>query len=321
MRLVFMGSGDFAVPCLAALLEVGHTIDLVVTQPDRRAGRGGAVRPTPVKVAAEELGLKCKQPTSPRDESFLGQVRVRGLDLGVVVAYGHKLPPELLRIPRLGFINAHASLLPKYRGAAPVPHAILNGESETGVTVFGLVEDWDSGPIFGVARTPIRVDDTAGSVLDRLSVLAGGLLAKVAAALAEDRVQARSQNPSEVTTAPKLHREDGRLSWSLSAYEIDCRVRAFQPWPEAFTMVPGKRGKQCRLHVLGVEKAGEKDEWVRGSEVPGAVLLADPRAGLGIRAGKGEGVRLLRVKPEGRHDMTGAEFVRGSRVKVGQVLQ
>jgi methionyl-tRNA formyltransferase len=319
MRIVFFGSGAFAVPCLEALSGSGQNIALVVTQPDRRAGRGGHLRKTPVKETAEALGLPVYQPQTLREEEVRIRLEAEAPDLCTIVAYGKKVPPELLTIPPHGFLNAHASILPQYRGAAPVPHAIWHGEEQTGVTVFRLEPDWDSGPVFGYVRTPIRSNDTSESVLARLAPMAGNLLAQVAADIEAGSAQPVPQEHAEATRAPKLTREDGRIDWAQSPERIDRMVRAFQPWPEAFTTIAGKRGRRQRVQVLGVEREPARDG-AASTATPGEVLVADAREGLVVSVGAGESLRLTRVKPEGKREMSGAEFVRGARLGPGDRL-
>ncbi|MBN1257125.1 MAG: methionyl-tRNA formyltransferase, partial [Planctomycetes bacterium] len=251
MKIVFFGSGEFAVPSLQALCAAGYELTLVGTQPDRPAGRGGQIRQTPVCLAAQDLGLAIFQPEKLRGNAEVVQtLQAEAPDLCVVVAYGHLIPDELLQIPRHGFINAHASLLPKYRGAAPVPHAILNGETETGVTIFKLDADWDTGPVYGKIKTPISSDDTSGSVLERLSLLAGELMVTIVGQIDQGTLTPLPQTSEGACKAPKFTREDGMIDWSMSAAAIDCLVRAFQPWPEAFTTFAGKRGRLMQLHIL-----------------------------------------------------------------------
>jgi methionyl-tRNA formyltransferase len=316
MRIVFFGSGDFAVPCLQGLAAARHEIPLVVTQPDRPAGRGGGLRRTPVKETAEALCIPTFEPERLRDETAHDRLRGAAPALCAIVAYGKLVPGSLLSIPEHGFINAHASLLPKYRGAAPVPHAILAGETETGVTVFRLAETWDSGPVYGTVRTPIRPQDTSETVLERLSFLAADLLVRVVAEIDSGAAEPRPQAHEAATRAPKLTREAGRIDWADPAARIDRQVRAFQPWPEAYTTMPGKRGRTRRVHILGVEREPQRDPAARNAP-PGTVIEADPKEGVVVAAGAGEALRLTRIKPEGRGAMSGAAFVRGNRVAPG----
>jgi methionyl-tRNA formyltransferase len=315
MRIVYFGSGDFAVPGLVALVSSGFEVVTVVTQPDKRAGRGGNIKGTPVKAVAEELGIPVYQPVNLKTDEALKALSQLQPELSVVTAYGHKIPPEMLSVPPLGFVNAHASLLPKYRGAAPVPHAILNGEDETGVTIFKLVEEWDSGPVYGYVHTPIRKTDTSLTVLERLAAMSGEILVKIVSQIKNNSIESIPQNDGEATRAPKFKREDGRIDWSESWEAIDRKVRAFQPWPPAFTLFPGKRGKLQQVNILGVEH-----EHVQTDDTPGTVILADDKIGIVIAVGGKQALRLTSIKPEGKKVMTGAEFMRGSRLTVGTVL-
>lgn len=319
MRVVFLGSDSFAVPTLATLVGSEVDVSLVITQPDRPAGRGSKIRQTPVKEAAVEMGIPVYQPPGLKDREVNACLEKEKPDLCVIVAYGHKVPPGMLDIPRYGFINAHASILPKYRGAAPVPHAILNGESETGVTVFQLAEEWDDGPVYGTVTTPIRSTDTSASLLNRMSVLAGELVLRVVRDIASGKAAPVPQEHAGATRAPKMTREDGLVDWSSPSDDIDRLVRAFQPWPEAFTFLPPKRGKQKRLHILTLQHEPQFD-LAAHSAIPGEILAADGRLGLIVAAGDGLAVRLARVKPEGKRAMDGAEFVRGANLEKGMVL-
>ncbi|MFH0910489.1 MAG: methionyl-tRNA formyltransferase [Planctomycetota bacterium] len=318
MQVIFFGSGEFAVPVLQRLHARGCSIPLVVTQPDRPAGRFPRLHPTPVKESALALGLSLLQPDDPAESGFLARIRSEAPDLCIVAAYGCRLPGELLAVPKRGFINAHASLLPKYRGAAPVPHAIWNGEKETGVTVFRVEEDWDAGPVYAFARTPIRPDDTSGSVLDRLAGLAAGLLAQVASEIETGCATPLPQDHALATRAPRLRRKDGRIDWAEPAEAIERQVRALQPWPIAFTLLARAEAPPCRLQVLGAALEPEGALPSKG-EKPGTVLEADPRIGMLVAAGGGA-LRLTRVKAAGKRALDGAAYVRGARIRRGMLL-
>jgi methionyl-tRNA formyltransferase len=319
MRIVFLGSGEFAVPALERLAEAGHIIPLVFTQPDRPAGRGAHLHPTPVKEKAAELGLPVYQPETLKGPDPTARLRAEAPRLCVVAAYGHRLPNRMLMVPALGFINAHASILPKYRGAAPVPHAILNGERETGVTIFRVQEAWDSGPIYASARTPIEDSDTSGIVLDRLAGMGAELLVRVVADLESDRGNPLPQEDGAVTLAPKLRHEDGRIDWSRTAAQIDRQVRAFLPWPVAYTYVHDPAGNVRVLQVLGVKPEPARTPSITSTR-PGTILEADPRRGLLVAVGKEEALRITRVKPAAKRTMDSAAFLRGHPLEKGMIL-
>lgn len=314
MRLVYFGSGEFGLPTLRALLDAGHELITVFTQPDRRAGRGGQVRFTPVKELALTIGISIYQPENLRGPEPAGILEATGAELAVVVAYGQLIPGALLSIPRHGFINLHASLLPAYRGAAPVPRAILAGETVSGATVFRLNERFDAGDILGREELPIRPDDTSGSYLERLAPAGARLVQEVVGQLAGGWLQPLPQDERVATRAPKLHKDEGRLDWSRSAAELDRQVRGLQPWPLAYTFVPRREGAR-RLVVLQLDPAGNLGE----GQPTGVVLRADPHGGVVVRCGDGA-VRLSRLCPEGKHAMTDCEFMRGARLVPGTTL-
>lgn len=315
MRIEFFGSGAFAVPTLSALASDGHTILRVFTQPDRPAGRGGHTRPTPVKKCAAELDIPVVQPHTLRDGQALAWAQEDAPDVGVVVAYGHLIPRDLLQVPAHGFINLHASLLPKYRGAAPVPHAILEGEKETGSTVFRLNERWDAGDILGRTVLPIRDDDTTGSLLERMAEPGADLVRETVGQLAGGWVQALPQKDAEATSAPKLTKEMGHIDWSGPRDRIERMTRAFQPWPLAYTTLHAGKGP-VRLAVLAAEPAAMPHH----APPPGTVVHADPKDGLIVMAGDGP-LFLRKIKPEGKRAMTGLEYLRGARIKPGMRLE
>jgi len=236
------------VPSLRALHTAGHEITLVITQPDR-PGHRMKMTPPPVRVAADELGLDVYQPERIRDSSVIGRVRALAPELMVVVAYGQIIPPAILEIPRRGVLNVHASLLPRWRGASPIAHAILAGDGETGVTIMRMDEQLDHGPLLAAREVPIRPDDDTPALTERLAGAGAELLVETIARL--DEVQAAEQDHSKATVAPRLTRQDGALEWGMGAGEIDRRVRALQPWPGA--TLPTKRGrvKVLKGHVEG----------------------------------------------------------------------
>ncbi len=309
-----MGSSQFAVPSLSALIDAGHEIPIVFTQPNRRAGRGGHEHRTPVAESASNLGIELYQPKTLNCEEVTSKLKSIEADICVIIAYGLKVPANQLNLPKYGFINAHASLLPKYRGAAPVPNAILNNEKETGATIFKLEKDWDTGPIYSYIKTDILSSDTTVTVLDRLSKLASTEIVSVISKIENSTIQPVAQQHSVASKAPKFTRDDGLISWSKSATEIDCMVRAFQPWPEAFMYVPGKRGKVQRITVLEVEEMPFTED-----AIPGTVLAADSKLGFIIATGSNP-LKLKMIKPEGKRLMTGTEYLMGARIEKGCLL-
>ena len=273
-------------PSLRALHDSDHQVELVVTQPDR-PGHRLRLTPPPVKVAAEELGLEVFQPERIRSPESVAALRAVRPELLVVVAYGQIIPPALLELPPRGVLNVHASLLPRWRGAAPVAHAILAGDRVTGVTIMQMDEQLDHGPVLASAKTEIRDGEDSAALTARLAELGGRLLVDTVARL--DEVEAHEQDHSLATTAPRLSRADGELDWDLAAEEIDRRVRAFQPWPGVTLPLPGGRVKVLR------GRPG------RGQGAPGQVLGTRP-AGLEVAAGRGSYV-LQEVQPPGRRPM------------------
>jgi len=301
-----MGTPAFAVPTLDALAR-GSELCAVVAQPDRPSGRGQAMHSPPTADWARAHGVEILQPQRARDEAFIAQLRELVPDLIIVAAYGKILPKALLELPRLGCVNVHASLLPRYRGAAPIQWAIARGEAETGVTLMQMEEGLDTGPMLAQARLPIASDDTGGSLTAKLAELGGELLAQHLPALLERRLVAVPQNDALATLAPKLVREDAVLDLTLPARELHDHVRAFQPWPGATLKLPS--GKM--LKAIETER-------VDGEGFPGTVLAAG-REGITLATGAGA-LRLLEVQPEGKRPMRAADFLLGHPLLSGTVL-
>jgi len=296
-RLIFAGTPDFAVPSLAALIEAGHRPELVLTQPDRPAGRGQQPRPPPVKTLALEHRLAVLQPR--RLDDIRDELERLKPELMVVVAYAHKIPYWLLTLPPMGVLNVHASLLPKYRGASPVAAALLNSDQETGVSIMRLAEGWDTGPVFRQRALRIAPDDNAGTLTDKLARLGAELLVEVVNLRVRGMVTAKPQDESQASYAPRLRKEDGRIDWTKPAERLVREVRAYTPWPGSFTYWNGK--------LLKVLAARSRESLVvsRKSSLPGTVL-----PGLGVVTGDGE-LALERVQLEGRKPMDAEEFLRG----------
>lgn len=313
MKIIFMGSADFAGDCLEALLNHSRTRVLaVVTQPDKPKGRHLHVAPCPVKELAEQEGARVLSPEDVNDHEWLTAFRLLAPDLIVVVAYGQKLGPELLALPPRGCINMHPSLLPKYRGAAPIQWAIANGDTVTGVTSMYMTSKMDAGDIIVQREIPIHPEDTGGSLHDRLSEEAAEVLIETIEAIEDEHARHEKQDEALVTIAPKLSKEDGRIDWKLPAGEILNRVRAFDPWPGTFCKLRGATKKaEIILKVLRVTAEDGKGK-------PGE-LLSVSSVGPLVAAGQGA-VRLALVQPEGKSPMSGAAFLRGHKLAVGDVL-
>jgi methionyl-tRNA formyltransferase len=301
VRIAVLGTPAFAVPTLVALANAGHDVALVVAQPDRPAGRGQELRAPPMAEAARPRGLPLAQPRALRSGPFPDRFRALNLDVAVVVAYGRVLPQALLDAPRLGCVNLHASLLPRWRGAAPIQRAIEAGDGITGVCAQQMVLALDEGPLLGCRTVPIGADDTGGSLHDRLSEVAAEVAVEVLADLPHRRAEPQQGMP---TWAPPLAKADGLLDLAGDASVLERRVRAFFPWPGAF--VPLGAGP---LRVVRARVAG-------GAGAPGVVTSVDP---LVVQCGVGA-LRLDEVVPSGRRAMSGAEFARGARIGVGTVL-
>lgn len=257
MRIVFFGSPDFAVPSLRAIAE-RHEVVAVVTQPDRPAGRGGKLQPPAVKALATDLGLPVLQPSKVRDGVLVRDLATRAPDVFVVVAYGRILPPDLLAVPRLGPWNVHASLLPKFRGAAPIQWAVIRGEKETGVAVMRMEAGLDTGDVAAVAREPIHDDDTAGSLSARLAPLGAHLLSETLSSIEQGTVLLRKQDDAQATLAPPLEKTDGVLDFDQPAEVVSARARGVDPWPGATFQLQGQTAKVFRPRVLeGAGRPGE----------------------------------------------------------------
>lgn len=310
-RVVFFGTPEFAVLSLRALLADDITVVGVVTQPDRPQGRGLAVLPPPVKVAAQEADLPILQPASLRDADALAAIAAWEPDCLVVVAYGQILPKRLLAVPRLGAYNLHASLLPKYRGAAPINWAIMRGERETGVTVQFMTSALDAGDIVSQVAVPIGERETAGELHDRLAEVGAQLLVKTLRAVFAGEATRRPQDEAQVTYAPLLTREHGRIDWTRSATEIDCLIRGLNPWPTAFTSAGGRPLKVWRAVPL-------PDAARPIAAAPGQIVAAG-EDGLDVATGDGI-LRLLEVQGEGGRRMSAGEFLRGHRLQAGYRL-
>ena len=318
MKIIFMGTPESAVPALRRCVEGGHEVLGVWTQPDRPAGRGNRLKAPPVKEYALAAGLEVHQPAKIRTEEALALFTAREFDAAVVVAYGRILPPSFLRAPRLGCVNVHFSLLPKYRGAAPVNWAIVRGERETGVTTMLMDEGLDTGPVLLQRATAVGREEAAPELLERLSHEGAGLLAETLARF--DELEPRAQDGGGATLAPILRREDGVIDWSLDAFQIAARVRGFQPWPNAHTVHQGRRLIIWRAEARARE-AGPGDEAPRGDEAGahGAVVVARGDELL-VACGGGTTLTVTELQPEGKQRLRARDFINGSRVRPGERL-
>lgn len=305
MRIVFLGSGAFAIPSFEALIEAGHTVLALVTQPDREKGRGQALAPPPLKPVAEAHRVPVLQPRRIREPEAQERLRALGPDLQVVVAYGQILPRSVIEIPPRGTVNVHGSLLPRFRGAAPIQWAIAAGERETGVTTMLIDEGLDTGPVLLARSTPIGPEETAAELEPRLARLGAELLVATVRGLEDGTVVPRPQDPSRASHAPVLKKEDGRIDWTQPAEVLARRVRAFQPWPGTYTTFQGRGLKVLRARVV---EAGPGE--------PGTVAEVD-REGLVVACGGGTRLRVLEVQPESRRPMSAAAFAAGARLRAG----
>ncbi len=303
-----MGTAELSCASLEALARDGaYSVAAVVTQPDKPKGRDLKSQPSPVKSLALKLHLPVLQPVRARDEHFIAELRALRPDLIVVIAYGHILPPPILELPRHGCLNVHTSLLPKYRGAAPIQWAIANGETETGVTVMKMDAGLDTGPIVSQRRTPILPADDSATLHDRLAGLGAELLRKTIPDFVSGKIQPQAQPAEGVSHAPKIKKEDGKIDWNLPAQNILNRLRAFTPWPGAFTFLAGAPQPQL-LKIWKAETAGQ-------SGGPGDILSAD-RSGIVAACGE-NALRILELQREGGRRMSAAEYLAGHALKAG----
>jgi methionyl-tRNA formyltransferase len=305
-----LGTGPFAVPTLRALVAAGHEVPLVVTRPPR----GRCAEASPLQRAGDGLGLAVWSPDTVNSPESQARLRVVRADLLVVCDYGEILRPETLVTARLGGINLHGSLLPKYRGAAPVQWAILRGERETGNSVIQMTPGLDAGPCLGQQRTPIDPDEDAGQLEARLAEMGAELVVRIVAELAAGTARPVEQDRSQASKAPRLKKEDGVIDWSRSAQEIKNQVRALRPWPRAVTFWHRAEAEPLRLNVDLVAIAGPGSN---ANELPGTILDASKR--LVVVAGDGT-LELLEVQPAGKRAMSAGEFLRGNRVRIGDRL-
>lgn len=309
MKIVFMGTPDFAVPSLNALVEAGHEVCGVFTQPDKPKNRGMKLQQSPVKERALELGLEVYQPAKMRDGEALAILRELKPDLIAVAAYGKILPVDILELPRLGCVNVHSSLLPKYRGAAPINWAILSGEDETGVTIMYMAEGMDTGDILAQAKTPIDLNENAARLFDRLADMGAALLVDAVAALEAGTADPMPQDEALATHAPMLSRELSPLDWEKTARRLHDQVRGLFPWPAATAVLDGVRCKVLRTALAG-ETTGK----------PAGTVLQGDKKGLKIACGDGGVLDILELQPDGKKAMAATAFLLGHPIPMGTIL-
>ncbi|HDD53548.1 MAG: methionyl-tRNA formyltransferase [Aquificota bacterium] len=308
MQIVFMGTSPFALPTLEALVDSGHEIPLVVTQPDRPRGRGKKLSPTPVKEKALDLGLPVVTPQKVKEVEK--EIKSLKPHLIVVVSFGQILPPSTLELPSLGCLNIHPSLLPKYRGAAPLQRVLMSGEKETGVTIMWMNERLDAGDIFLQKRTPIGPDETYGELHDRLAQEGAKLLMEALEMLERGEKKATPQREEEATYAPPIKKDETRLSWGLPAQKLHNLIRGLSPSPGASLPGPRSPVKVLRTRVL---------EGRQGR--PGEVVEAHPKRGKLVVACEKDALEILEIQPPGKKVMDGASFVRGYQPRPGEVWE
>lgn len=305
MRIVFMGTPESAVPSLRRLVDDGHEIAAVWTQPDKPSGRGKKLQQSPVKAFALEHNLTIHQPQKIRNDDANQLFASHNADVAVVVAYGKILPQEFLEAPRQGCLNVHFSLLPKYRGAAPVNWSIVNGEELTGVTTMRIVARLDAGPILLQEATRIIDGETATELMMRLSDMGAKLISETVNNL--DNIEPKPQDDSEASFAPILKREDGLIDWSFDAFEIERRVRGFQPWPNAYTSFGS-----LRLIIWSAVP-----EWIEQLQFPFGQVIEATRDRLVVACGNGTALRVLEIQPQDSRRMSARDFINGNHILPG----
>ncbi len=308
MRIAFAGTPDFAVPALDALAASEHTLVGVLTQPDRPAGRGRQLTASPVKQRALALGLPVDQPERLATDAQRATLMSWAPDLLVVVAYGLILPRAVLELPRFGCLNIHASLLPRWRGAAPIQRALLAGDSETGICIMRLEEGLDTGPVYAERRVPVTAEANAASLLPQLAQLGAEALLPVIADLESGTAVARPQAADGVTYAHKISKEEAHVNWQADVQQIERQIRAFNPWPVAETLLDGERLRLWRAHTFSAVDSGSPPGTILGLH-EGAMQVACGRGVLAVEE----------LQPPGKRRMTAADFMHG-RSRVSQVL-
>ena len=308
-KVVYMGTAQFAVPTLQKLFEAGYPISGVITQPDKPAGRGHHLQASPVKRKAQDLQLPVYQPATLKDDNAQALFRALEPDVIVVVAYGKIIPKWLLDLPQYGAINLHGSLLPRYRGAAPIHWAIANGETETGVCTMQIDEGLDTGPVYLRERLPIGSEETVQQLSERLAEIGSSLLLRTLEGIVGGTLKAISQENASATYAPILKKADGIIDWQQPAQKIHNRVRAFNPWPGAVTLFRGAVCKILKSKVGGETTASE----------PGTIVTSRPA--LAVVCGDSRLLELLEVQPENRRPVPGTAFANGAHITAGEKFE
>jgi methionyl-tRNA formyltransferase len=330
VRVLFAGTPDVAVPSLRAILESQHDVVAVLTRPDARAGRGRKLAPSPVAAVADEAGIEVLKPAKPRDPDFLARLAELGPDCAPVVAYGGLIPAAALDVPKHGWVNLHFSLLPAWRGAAPVQHAVLAGDEVTGACTFQLEEGLDTGPVYGLVTEAIRPTDTSGDLLGRLADSGARLLVATLDGIADGSLVAVPQSADGVSLAPKLTTDDARIDWSAPALRVDRVVRACTPAPGAWTTFRGERLKLRPLRIVAASAgstgaprgpaagdAPRPEELAPEELAPGELAVTSD----GVRVGTGsQPVVLGEVQPQGKRAMPASDWARGVRIEAGERL-
>lgn len=306
MKIIFMGTPDFAAASLEALIASRHEIQAVVTQPDKPKGRKGELTPSPVKVIAKREGIKVYQPLKVRDEDFVETLRAYNPDVMVVVAFGQIIPLSILKMPKYGCVNIHGSLLPKYRGAAPIQWAVLDGEKETGITTILMDEGIDTGDILLKKTIKIDTDETSGSLFDKLMALGAETILETLDELEKGSLTPTKQGESPTAYAKMLTKAMGLIDFIKPAKELDCFVRGMDPWPSAYTLLAGKTLKLWKVRA------------VEGSGKAGSVIDIDKES-FTIACGEGA-IEVLEVQLEGKKRMSAGDFLKGSTLNIGQEL-
>ena len=315
MKVAFFGTPAFAVPSLERLVAAGERIVLAVTQPDRPRGRGQRLQPSPVKTAALGHGIPLLQPERAREPALAAGLAASGADLGVVVAYGQFLPDGVLATPRHGVVNVHASLLPRYRGAAPIQRAVIAGERETGVTMIRLVREMDAGPMLARISRPIAGHETSADVERELAAMGADLLLATVRDVAGGQVREQPQDHTLATYAPRLTREDGRIDWNRPARTIHDLVRGLHPWPPAFAFLDGSR-----YLIRRTEPAPPASTGALPALSPGAIVEARGDR-LRVACGAGTALSILEIQPEGRRAQSTRDFLAGRRIASDAVFR
>ena len=319
MKIIYMGTPDFAVRPFEALIEAGFDVELAVTKADKPAGRGGKLQACPLKIRAQELGIDVASPEKiKKNEEFFGLLKALEPDFIVVAAYGKILPKEILELPKYGCINIHGSILPKYRGAAPIQRAVLNGETETGVTIMYMAEDLDSGDIISTAETEVG-RKTSGELFDELSELGARLLVDTLPKIADGTARRVRQNEDLATYAAMISKEEGRMDFSLGARQLDCLVRGMSPAPGAYAYLGDAQMKVREAVPADAEETAAAAAAFEGTPSAGTVLRADKR-GLLVSCGKGEGLLITKLQMPGKKAMDVQAFLLGNKIEIGTVI-